>query len=200
MDDKNRANHIHQNDILTALRSRYLYLEGVGDAFTFALRTHRSFDGDKLILNEQLRPDEELRASIQERENQLTMILPGGGNYSQVYEAGYLGGLNFVLFMSSVDEQVSIRLPGTGGNYVRAASIVHRQAIYNGGRREGLEFVINAEGDPTVLEEEIQEVKERLAKNEGPMGLGASPRIYKEGWLAGLLEAVEIIKRFKGEN
>jgi len=64
-----------------------------------------------------------------------------------------------------------------------------------GGRHEGFQFVMQHQGDVNQIEAEIQEREELIAELQpGPMSPGATPRIYRDAYLAALREALNLIK------
>lgn len=66
------------------------------------------------------------------------------------------------------------------------------------GRLEALEFVWDCAADLVKIREKIAELEELLFdpnRAKGSMAPGASPRVYREGYLAGLKAAVDMISK-----
>lgn len=63
------------------------------------------------------------------------------------------------------------------------------------GRQAAYGFVLNSNGTIATIQAEIAEQQELIAtfNDQGPMSPSAGPRIYKESYLAGLRDALEII-------
>lgn len=64
-----------------------------------------------------------------------------------------------------------------------------------GGTFEGFQFVMQHQGDIYQIEAEIQECEELINELQpGPMSPGATPRVYRDAYLAALREALNLIK------
>lgn len=68
------------------------------------------------------------------------------------------------------------------------------------GRLNAFQFAIACQGDLDCILDEIRAREEVVAKlaadyPKGPMAPGASPRIYRDAYLAGLREACDLIRR-----
>lgn len=77
-----------------------------------------------------------------------------------------------------------------------------RQAWLAEGRLNAFEFAVKCDADTGVIRAELESeetsmqdtlVNPAFGKNN-PMAPGASPRIYRDGYLSGLLEAIELIE------
>jgi hypothetical protein len=81
-------------------------------------------------------------------------------------------------------------------NSFPGSSAIFRALSVAGGRYEAFQFVMKCHGDLSLIEAEIQEQGELiLALLDGPMKLGATPRVHKDSYLAGLKEAIEILRQ-----
>jgi hypothetical protein len=75
-----------------------------------------------------------------------------------------------------------------------------RQAMFFAeGRYSAFVFASDCKGDIAQLEAEIREAENSIAEGlsrtpQGSMAPGMSPRIYKDGYLAGLREAIQMIR------
>ncbi len=76
-------------------------------------------------------------------------------------------------------------------------STLLREMWYVDGKADALKFSWDCQCDLERLRAEVHEVEERILhpseSMKGPMSPGASPRIYQEGYLAGLNEAIRIV-------
>ena len=73
-------------------------------------------------------------------------------------------------------------------------SAIFRALSTAGGRYEAFQFVTQCRGDLSLIEAEIQEQEQLiLSLLNGPMKPGATPRVHKDAYLAGLKEAIEIL-------
>jgi tetratricopeptide (TPR) repeat protein len=76
----------------------------------------------------------------------------------------------------------------------KAEAALRRQAWLAEGRLDAFGFALDCDGDVSLIRAEIQEWDEYLSQHtEGSMSPGASPRIYRESYLAALKEALDII-------
>lgn len=86
---------------------------------------------------------------------------------------------------------------------VQTRAVLHRKAWTAEGQMEAFRFVLNNTGGILELQTKLQEVEELLADASmaaGPMAPSAGPRIYREGYAAGLREAIAIIKEHQLSN
>lgn len=78
-----------------------------------------------------------------------------------------------------------------------------RQHYGNDGRRDAFNFAIEAEADLNAIRAEIEDAEDTiasgLAANRGSIQPGTGPRLWLDGYITGLKEAVEIILSFKQE-
>lgn len=77
-------------------------------------------------------------------------------------------------------------------------SALRRAAWFSGGKSDALQFAVKCQGNAGQIQAEIQRVEEMISEIEsvnpdGPMSPRAGPRIYKDGYLEGLREALDII-------
>lgn len=77
-----------------------------------------------------------------------------------------------------------------------------RQAWLAEGRLKAFEFAVKCNADTAIIRAELESeeisiqdtlVNPAYGKNN-PMAPGASPRIYRDGYISGLLEAIELIE------
>jgi hypothetical protein len=184
------------NKQTTALQNRLSYLLGFETGLGFALRYEQYLEDNHPMLRIHLRSDHELKLSRQETEEKLSTFCSGieqDAQSSAVYQAGYLAALNLVLFMLNDSGRMSIRPPATTYNAVAVTHTLDYYRLFTAGRANAMQFAIENHGEKSILDSEIQEVRDNIARNEGPMAIGASPRKHQEGYLDGLLEAIDII-------
>jgi len=78
----------------------------------------------------------------------------------------------------------------------------HYQRLFASGRLEALRFAWEVRGNLSQLQAKVQEIEELISNPgevlKGPLSPGAGPRIYREGYLEGLKEAIKIIST--GDN
>ncbi len=83
------------------------------------------------------------------------------------------------------------------GNFpTRVWAALWREALLADGRSDAFEFALQCEGDLVQLRDQAQETQELMSDPDmlkGPMAPGSGPRIYREGYLVGLNEAISII-------
>ena len=79
----------------------------------------------------------------------------------------------------------------------RLRSRLYDELHRSGGRSEGFHFAIYCDLDPAAIRVELDEVKEiiqdGLASGRGAMAEGASPRLYKDGYISALTDALAIL-------
>ena len=71
-----------------------------------------------------------------------------------------------------------------------------RQALLADGRRDAFEFALKCDGDLAQLKSQVREIQRLMSDPDmlkGPMAPGNGPRIYREGYLAGLKEAMNMV-------
>ena len=75
-------------------------------------------------------------------------------------------------------------------------SALFRAIYHSGGAADALKFVSSIDGEPEAIKAKIAEKRESLANPRGiaSMRPGASPYMYTEGYIAGLIEALDIIE------
>jgi hypothetical protein len=81
-----------------------------------------------------------------------------------------------------------------------AMSAIRKEMFFAEGRYSAFVFASECKGDLSQLKAEIQQteilIAEGLSSNpSGSMSPGMSPRIYRDGYLAGLKDAVQIVSR-----
>lgn len=81
---------------------------------------------------------------------------------------------------------------------------LHHDQFEDHGRSDALNFALKHRGEVTTLRTELERVQTLVARGaakrpQGPMSPGASPRIYRDGYIIGLNEALELIT-FSPEN
>lgn len=78
-----------------------------------------------------------------------------------------------------------------------------QQAWFTEGRLNAFEFAVKCEADTGIIRTELESeetsmqdvlVNPAYGKNN-PMAPGASPRIYRDGYILGLQEAIKLIER-----
>lgn len=78
-----------------------------------------------------------------------------------------------------------------------------KEMWYIDGRADALKYAWDCKGDLAQLRLEVNEVEERIHhpsdSMKGPMSTGASPRIYQDGYLKGLEDAIEVITQAVSE-
>jgi hypothetical protein len=77
-----------------------------------------------------------------------------------------------------------------------------RRFLNADGRRDGWLFARQHQNDLAAITAEIQDIEEQIADPNslsGSMKPNAGPRIYSDGYLAALKEAVAIIRESDGE-
>lgn len=76
---------------------------------------------------------------------------------------------------------------------------LRREELLSQGRHDAFLFALECKGDVARLYAEIQETETTIAHPpdhlKGPMSPNASPRVYKDGYLAGLKDALRIIEQ-----
>ncbi len=76
---------------------------------------------------------------------------------------------------------------------------LRREKLLAEGRHDAFIFVFECQCNAQRLREQIQETEETIANPpehlRGPMSPDASPRVYKDGYLAGLKDALRIIEQ-----
>jgi len=74
---------------------------------------------------------------------------------------------------------------------------LRREELLSQGRHNAFLFVLKCKGDVACLRAEIQATEEKIANPpdhlKGPMAPNASPRVYKDGYLGGLKDALQIL-------
>jgi len=81
-----------------------------------------------------------------------------------------------------------------------AKGALRREKWYALGKFEALEFVLENTNNTEQIKARIQEIEEFLSSPdllEGPLPPGSSTRFSREGYLAGLKEALDIIANAK---
>lgn len=82
------------------------------------------------------------------------------------------------------------------GEATKARSSLWREKWLAQGRSEAFEFALEQQGDLTELSARAQEIEEYLADpvlTSGPLAPRTSSRVHREGYLAGLREAIRLI-------
>jgi len=74
-----------------------------------------------------------------------------------------------------------------------------RQRLLASGRLDALRFAWQTRYDLSLLQTEIRKTEERISIAKGAMSPGAGPRIYKDGYLTGLRDAMKILGTGAGE-
>ena len=78
---------------------------------------------------------------------------------------------------------------------------IRKEALLAEGRMTAFHLALKCNGDLAVLRTELHEVEQRLHTDTNPrMAPGMSPRIYQEGYFAGLRDAIELITRLTAPN
>lgn len=79
---------------------------------------------------------------------------------------------------------------------------LRREKLLAEGRHDAFIFVFECQCNAQRLREQIQETEEMIADPpdhlKGPMSPNASPRVYKDGYLAGLKDALRIVDQADG--
>ena len=77
-----------------------------------------------------------------------------------------------------------------------------RRAWLAEGRLDAFEFAVRCEGDTGIIRAELESEEASMQDmlvnpafgENNPMAPGASPRIYRDGYISGLLEAIELVE------
>ena len=76
---------------------------------------------------------------------------------------------------------------------------LRREELLSQGRHDAFLFVLARKGDVSCLHAEIHDTEERITNPpdhlKGPMKPNASPRVYQDGYLAGLKDALRIVEQ-----
>jgi hypothetical protein len=74
---------------------------------------------------------------------------------------------------------------------------LRREELLSQGRHNAFLFALKCKGDVACLRAEIQATEEKIANPpehlKGPMAPNASPRVYQDGYLAGLKDALKLL-------
>jgi hypothetical protein len=86
----------------------------------------------------------------------------------------------------------------------KKVSVLHRQAFRSDGRKDALQFALEKQANLSDLQVEIERVEEVISRGlvrdpHGSMSPNASPRLYRDGYISGLREAIEIILETREE-
>ena len=164
-------------EILAILRQRALFAEGELHAFLFA----RATEGDQLLIDVEI---QESGAAADHLTSHLKKVAPDNMN-SPDYQRGYESGLKQAAQL--VQDMPTRKVPA-----------LSRQAFTNSGREDAFHFALEKQGDILQLQTEIERaegiISRELARHpHGAMTSGASPRLYQDGYLSGLREAIIIV-------
>lgn len=82
------------------------------------------------------------------------------------------------------------------------ASALRHEALTAEGRQDAFQFALACKGDLAPITAELAEKEALLAsfEDQGPMHPGAGPRIYRDGYLAGLREAIAIVQAMQRQG
>lgn len=92
--------------------------------------------------------------------------------------------------MNSRHDPQSSKLP------TKVWSALWKEALSTDGRSDAFAFALECDGDLPQLHDKLQEIEEMMADPamlKGPLAPGNGPRIYRDGYLAGLKEAIAIL-------
>jgi len=166
------------------LLSAALQSAGRGDAFLYAWRTCK---GDLTRLQAYL---DEARTSPPQPHANLLASDPFG--LAVEYQLSYLSGLGEAVELI----KQHVRLNPQIAEPVPPALLL--LMWLHDGRKDAYRFAADQRDDVSQVRKEIQETEEMLARPTGgaqadPMAPGNSPRSYREGYLAGLKDALAIV-------
>lgn len=71
---------------------------------------------------------------------------------------------------------------------------LRREYLRAEGRFDAFKFALDCKGSQSVVEAEIQDSEQIIARGTGSMAPTASPRLYRESYLQGLKDALRIIR------
>jgi len=90
-----------------------------------------------------------------------------------------------------------------GGGQLLIEATLRRHAWLAEGRMDAFRFTLECHGNLTQIEAKLQDIEDLISDPDlisGPMSPGAGPRIYREGYLNGLREAISIISKTASET
>lgn len=75
---------------------------------------------------------------------------------------------------------------------------LRREMHFSNGRNDGFIFATNCQANPEIIRQEIENIQQRIAEqltdtSTRSMDEGSSPRIYLDGFISALNDALEII-------
>lgn len=187
-------NDDRMDEIMAALLHQLLHTEGRYDGIKLtAIGKKLDADGRLQVLS---KSEADLRAEMKAAEakplDSFTKPVPA-------YRQGYLKSIQYLIDLTMHQAKGALPpadLPGGGQLIGRFDRRIIYQYYFLEGKAGALSHAIEeCQGDFTCVAARIRETEERIARNEGPMKPGASPRMYKEGYLVGLNEALAIITR-----
>lgn len=194
-DEKRRMSLSSETRILSALRYEILYLQGQHQALAFATSDNSSLP--------QVRSIEDLQ---QQLESIAPQPLPGevskkelSEQSKQIYSKGYRIGLIFAINVISGRVPIPQGLLGQKEIFTIPEQAVFHKFVLTGAKADGLLFALTHDAHISQIIAEIEAPKEYTSVTDAQ--LDAWPRIYQEGYLAGLKEALSMIDRVeKGED
>ena len=191
-----------KDKIIFALQRRIQSEEGWYDAINFALIREQVEDEPQIRYRYSLKSDEVLRSMIEDDKSALladperAIRAIQDRDLSTLRKKEYLGALVIIaeIYSSEVVNGFA-DIPGVVGIPLPPARYLACYGYLKGGTAKGFQFALECNLDIPSLEAEIQNARAYIASGHDSMRLGASPRIHEEGYLSGLIEAIDIIKR-----
>ncbi len=177
-----------------AIWSRATRVDGRKEAFEYVLQV----DGDVEQVTDRLRDEEEYlkrRLTAGAREMQ-----PGAG--PRVYLDGYVAGLRDALgllpSMKGPDaSQAASRLQ-------EALRTIRKETVLAQAKEDALQFASKSQGDLTALLNELSRAKNEIPASEAGANVATRPEptdpVYREAYLAGIREAIELVTQMTGQQ
>ena len=85
----------------------------------------------------------------------------------------------------------------------RIEMVLRREALLASGRKDAIQFAWDCKGDLPALKAEVQETEELISapeRTKKDMAPGTTPRIYREAYLAGLKDVIDIISTLASKS
>ena len=157
------------------IKDKMSYNEGCMEAYYFA--------------KEQDADIEQIKAEIQTLQSNNTST-------HDSYQAGFLAGLIRALEIIGKDatDYSSKKFSPSTTYPTRLHFILGMEAIRYAGRLDAFTYALKVKGRIKKIEEEIEQTEELIASGIGSSAPGTSTRIYRDGYLEGLKEALEIVR------
>jgi hypothetical protein len=174
----------NQMNVLFSLRHKLLTLEGRYDGLKF-VNVHRNED-----------------LQIEDKAKELETLLGGSGEQfiksenSRLYHKSYLALLKD--YLKRAEEHNTSKIDHEYGLGSVQPQSPFQNLLFSEGQTNAFRFAVECEGNLSILRSKLQEeeylISESLSRNpQGSMSQNASPRSNKNGFIAGLKEAIEIV-------